>query len=202
LLNNGQESSLLEAYLIQALEAVYERHTCKPAEHQRFSKLIEPLIADALSQYRTTRTASADITNSISCTVLGAFAFQKFTPGGIGLGMVLASMLAKTLATQDFILGKTLGSWYYNWFPPEPSLATTASVMVAVMASLAAFAAYSGVIFDPVQAAVGLHRRRLHKLMGHLQRDVTLSTQSSFRPKDQFVARILDMFDMIRSGLL
>jgi hypothetical protein len=202
LLNNGQESSLLEGYLIEALEAAYERRTCKPVEHQRFSTLIEPLVADALSQYRMTRTASADITNSISCTVLGAFAFQKFTPGGIGLGVVLASMLAETLAAQDFLLGETLGSWYYSGFPPEPSLATTASVMIAVMGSLAAFAAFSGVIFDPAQAAVGLHRRRLHKLLDHLQRDVTLSTQSSFRPKDQFVARILDMFDMIKSGLL
>ncbi|GGC59337.1 hypothetical protein GCM10011362_04690 [Marinobacter halophilus] len=202
LLNDGQEGPLLDRYLIEALEAVYERHTPAPTDHQRFTKLIGPLVADTLSQYRVTRTASADITNSISCTVLGAFAFQKFTPGGIGLGVVLASMVAKTLAARDFILGETIGSWYYSWFPPEPSLMTTVSVMVAVMASLAAFAALSGVIFDPVQAAVGLHRRRLHKLLNHLQRDVSLSTQSSFRPKDQFVARILDTFDMIRSGLL
>jgi hypothetical protein len=202
LLNNGQQSSILEGYLIAALEEVYERHTCKPVDHQRFSTLIEPLVADALSQYRMTRTASADITNSILCTVLGAFAFQKFTPGGIGLGVVLATMLATTLAAHDFILGETLGSWYYSWFPPEPSLATMASVMVAVMGSLAAFAAFSGVIFDPAQAAVGLHRRRLNKLLDHLQRDVTISTQSSFRPKDLFVARILDMFDMIKTGLL
>lgn len=202
LLNNGQEKSLLESYLVEALEAVYARHTSEPIDHQRFNKLIEPLVDEALSQYRVTRTASADITNSITCTVLGAFAFQKFTPGGIGLGVVLASVLAKTLAARDFILGETIGEWYYSVFPPEPSLATTASVMVAVMAALAAFAALSGVIFDPVQAAVGLHRRRLRKLLDHLQRDVSLSTQSSFRPKDQFVARILDTFDMIRSGLL
>ncbi|MBD3655024.1 MULTISPECIES: DUF6635 family protein [Marinobacter] len=202
LLNNGQEGPLLERYLVEALEAVYARHSCEPVDHQRFGRLIEPLIAETLSQYRVTRTASADITNSITCTVLGAFAFQKFTPGGIGLGVVLASMLAKTLAARDFILGETIGGWYYSVFPPEPSLATTASVMVAVMAALAAFAALSGVIFDPVQAAVGLHRRRLHKLLDHLQRDVSLSTQSSFRPKDQFVARVLDTFDMIRTGLL
>ncbi|MDC0661384.1 DUF6635 family protein [Marinobacter sp. SS21] len=202
LLNKGPSGHLLEDYLVEALEAVYARHTCEPVNHQRFSRLIEPLVADALNQYRVTRTASADITNSISCTVLGAFAFQKFTPGGIGLGVVLASMLAKTLAARDFILGETIGGWYYSWFPPEPSLATTASVMAAVMAALAAFAALSGVISDPVQAAIGLHRRRLYKMLDHLERDVSLSPQSSFRPKDQYVARILDTFDMIRSGLI
>jgi uncharacterized protein DUF6635 len=203
LLNNGQPTGhLLEDYLVEALEEVYERHSSEPVDHQHFIKLIEPVIADALRQYRVTRTASADITNSISCTVLGAFAFQKFTPGGIGLGVVLASMLAKTLAARDFILGETIGTWYYSVFPPEPSLATTAGVMLAVMAALAAFAALSGVISDPVQAALGLHRRRLHKLLDHLERDVSLSTQSSFRPKDQYVARILDTFDMIRAGLI
>lgn len=202
LLNNGESDQLLESYLIDSLEAVYLRHTSEPVDHQRFSKLVEPLVADALSQYRVTRTASADITNSVTCTVLGAFAFQKFTPGGIGLGVVLASMLAKTLAARDFILGETIGGWYYSIFPPEPSLATTAGVMVAVMSALAAFAALSGVLFDPVQAAIGLHRRRLRKLLDHLERDVSLSTQSSFRPKDQYVARILDTFDMIKSGLI
>ncbi len=96
---------------------------------------------------------------------------------------------------------------------PEPEPALTFVILLAktgkpgqiyfsVMATLAAFAALSGVIFDPVQAAIGLHRRRLHKLLDHLQRDLTLSTQSSFRPKDQFVARVLDAFDMVRLGLL
>ncbi|MDX1457325.1 MAG: DUF6635 family protein [Marinobacter sp.] len=201
LLNSGQLGHRLEDYLIESLEALYARHSREPVSHQQFSKLVEPLIADTIDQYRVTRTASADITNTISCTVLGAFAFQKFTPGGIGLGVVLASMLAKTLAARDFILGETIGGWYYSWFPPEPSMSTTASVMVAVMTTLAAFAALSGVISDPLQAAVGLHRRRLHKLLDHLQRDVSLNTQSSFRPKDQYVARILDTFDLLRSGL-
>ena len=207
LLNGNQpgqfsNASLLESYLIDSLEALYASQTKELIDHQQFTRLMEPLIADALSQYRVTRTASADITNSVTCTVLGAFAFQKFTPGGIGLGVVLASMLAKTWAARDFILGETIGGWYYSVFPPEPSWATTAGVMVAVMAALAAFAALSGVIFDPVQSAIGLHRRRLHKLLDHLERDISLSTQSSFRPKDQYLARILDTFDMIKSGLI
>ncbi|TCK02599.1 DUF6635 family protein [Marinobacterium mangrovicola] len=202
LLNDGKEGELLESYLLEALEALYARHTCEAADHRQFIRTIEPLVADALSQYRVTRTASADITNSISCTVLGAFAFQKFTPGGIGLGVVLASIVAKTLAARDFIFGETAGNWYYGLFPPEPSWTITAGVMLTVLSALAAFAALSGMIFDPVQASLGMHKRRLNKLLDHLERDVNRSTQSSFRPKDQFVARILDAFDLIRTGLL
>ena len=202
LLALGEPGQRLEDYLIDALEAVYTRHSHEPVDHQQFCRLMAPLITDALHQYRVTRTASADITNSLSCTVLGAFAFQKFTPGGIGLGVVVAAMVAKFLAARDFFLGETIGHWYYSVFPPEPSLATTAAVMVAVMTALAAFAALSGVISDPVQAAIGLHRRRLLKLLDHLERDLALSTQSSFRPKDQYLARILDTFDMIKSGLI
>lgn len=202
LLNDGRTGPLLEHYLVDALEEAYARHNHEPVDHQQFRELIEPLFAQTLSQYRVTRTASADITSNLSCTLLGAFAFQKFTPGGIGLGLVLATMLAKTLAARDFILGESLGHWYYSWFPPEPSLATTAMVMLAVMTVLSAFAALSGMLFDPIQAAVGLHRRRLHKLLDHLQKDLTHSTQSSFRPKDQFVARIMDAFDMVKASLL
>lgn len=202
LLNRGQSASLLEQYLVASLQEVYENHSDGPVNHQQFHKLIEPLVDEALIQYRVTRTASADITNSLSCTVLGAFAFQKFTPGGIGIAVMLASMLAKAIATREFILGEGLGGLYYSVFPPEPSLATTAGVMVGVMTLLAAFAALSGIIADPVQAAMGLHRRRLHKMLDHLQRDFLNKAQSSFRPKDQFVARILDTFDMIKSGLV
>ena len=110
--------------------------------------------------------------------------------------------MPKHLAARDFILGETLGGVYYSWFPPEPPLAISVVMLAGMMALLAALAALSGIIIDPLQAAVGLHRRRLRKMLDHLQEDFLNQTRNSFRPKDQFVARILDVFDMIRSGLL
>ncbi len=70
------------------------------------------------------------------------------------------------------------------------------------MMLLAAVAALSGIMTDPVQARMGLHQRRLRKMLDHLERDFINRTRNGFRPKDQFVARILDAFDMIRSGLV
>jgi Family of unknown function (DUF6635) len=202
LLKMGRPTSLLEEHIVESLQEVFESHASSPVSSRQFHQMIEPLVDEALVQYRVTRTASADITNCLSCSIVGAFAFQKFTPGGIGIAVLLASMLAKTMAARDFILGETLGHVYYSWFPPETSLTLTAGIMAGIMALLAAFAALSGIITDPIQAGTGLHRRRLHKMLDHLQQDFLNQTRNSFRPKDQFVARILETFDMIRSGLV
>lgn len=202
LLNKHQQDNLLESYMLTALQDVYQRHSQAKFPEQQFAQHIEPLVADALQQYQYTRTASADITNSLSCTILGAFAFQKFTPGGIGIAALLASVVSTELASQQFWFGETIGRWYYSVFPPEPSMALSLGVFAGVLAALASFAALSGVITDPVQALTGLHRRRLLKMLNHLQQDFTLSTRGSFRPKDHFVARVLDGFDMIRASVL
>ncbi len=202
LLNPGGQDHVLEAYILAALRDVYRKHKQMPLAEAQFCQYIEPLLADALQQYQYTRTASADITNSLSCTVLGAFAFQKFTPGGIGIAAVLASAVARELASKHFLLGETLGRWYFHLFPPEPSLSLNLAVFSGVLALLASFAALSGIVTDPVQAFLGLHRRRLLKMLNHLQQDFNMNSQGSFRPKDHFVARILDGFDMIRSSVL
>ena len=202
LLKMDRSTSLLEEYIVESLQDVYESHTDVPVDSRQFQQLIEPLVDQALVQYRVTRTASADITNCLSCSIMGAFAFQKFTPGGVGVAVLLASVVAKNLAARDFFLGETLGHVYYSWFPPEISLTLTVGIWAGTMALLAAFAALSGILTDPFQAAIGLHRRRLNKMLDHLQRDFLNQTRNSFQPKDQFVARILEAFDMIRSGLL
>ncbi|MBR9913072.1 MAG: hypothetical protein GYB33_22255 [Gammaproteobacteria bacterium] len=202
LLQTSEQASALEDYVLAALQQSYSgQYPAAPGDQAHLRQQLEPLIEDAMLQYQVTRTASADITNTFACTVLGAFAFQKFTPGGIGVGLLLASILAKTIAARDFIFGSFLGGLYYAAFPPTPSLATTFSSVLIVLLGLAAFASLSGLLADPIQAATGLHRRRLNRLIDHLEDDFRRKTRGGFRPKDQFVARVLDMFDMVKSNL-
>jgi len=202
LLGGDGQSRQLDDYILEELRALYNAQSPNGLTDQQLNRTLEPLISEALDQYQVTRTASADITNSLSCTLLGAFTFQKFTPGGMGIAFIVASLVSKTVAAREFIFGETLGTIYFSVFPPEPSLGLTAAIMAIVMAILAAFAALSGVIIDPIQAITGLHRRRLTKMLNDLKKDLLNETQGSFRPKDQFVARLMDSFDMIRSSLL
>lgn len=202
LLGGDGQSRQLDDYILEELRALYNAQSPNGLTDQQLNRTLEPLISEALDQYQVTRTASADITNSLSCTLLGAFTFQKFTPGGMGIAFIVASLVSKTVAAREFIFGETLGTIYFSVFPPEPSLGLIAAIMAIVMAILAAFAALSGVIIDPIQAITGLHRRRLTKMLNDLKKDLLNETHGSFRPKDQFVARLMDSFDMVRSSLL
>jgi len=201
LLALDERGNELEKQLGLALQELYNTSHFNPSERAQFCAHITPIVHEALMQYRITRTASSDITNTLASTLIGAFAFNKFTPGGIGVGLVLAGLMAKYVAVKTFLLGDTLGTLYYSAFPPQPDASLTAGSLVVVMVILSAFASFSGLITDPVQAHLKIHQRRLNRLIDHLEQDFMEKTSNSFRPKDQYIARILDLFDVIKSHL-
>ncbi|WP_420554380.1 DUF6635 family protein [Neptuniibacter marinus] len=198
----GEGEYTLNWYITDELRNLYQRAEHVEVDEKHFHACFQPIVTESLAQYQVARTASADIANTLSCTILGAFAFQKFTPGGIGIALMLAYSLSIQLAASDFIFGHRVGELYYGAFPPDPSLGLTTLSIVFVLTLLASFAALSGVITDPIQAKTGLHRFRLRKMLKHMEDDLLKQTQGSFRPKDQYVARILESFDLIKSGLL
>ncbi|BBB27445.1 DUF6635 family protein [Amphritea japonica] len=201
LLQHNLPQHSLSWFIAEELRTLYQQNENTTIGSTLFHARAEPIVEEALAQYRITRTASADITNTLSCTVLGAFAFQKFTPGGIGIALVLSTIISTELAATDFFLGETLGHLYYSVFPPSPSIGVTLATIAGVLSLLSAGAALSGVISDPIQAAIGLHRYRLNKMLRHMELDMLRQTDSSFRPKDQYVARIMECFDLVRAGL-
>lgn len=193
--------SSLESHIAKSTAELYTQNsTAAPAE---VSERMEALVEEALREYRVTRTATSDITNTLTSTLIGAFAFYKFTPGGIGIGLLLATYVAKRLAVQDFWLGESLGTAYYYVFPPSPSTQVTLWSLLAVLTVFSIFASFSGLFTDPVQALFKIHHRRLHKMVGHIEQDFLRNhgMKSSFRPKDQYLARMLDLLDMIKSNL-
>jgi hypothetical protein len=62
-------------------------------------------------------------------------------------------------------------------------------------------AAFAGIIADPVQRALGLHRRRLLRLIDALEQQFgTEHGESGFVTRDQYVARLLDFLDLLGSA--
>ena len=168
----------------------------------KLQQALQPILNDTLEQYALSRTATADISNSLSATLLGAFALQKFTPGGVAIGLVLATLSAREIAARGFPLGHTAGSLWYRWFPPEPSLILSVGVTFLVVLLLASLASISGLLTDPLQCALGLHQRRLYKMIDHLEHNFSRQNQNRFRTGEHYLARLLDAVDAARSQWL
>jgi hypothetical protein len=162
---------------------------------------INGLIEEALNHYAISRTASADISNSVISMLVGAFAFHKYTPGGLAIGLYGAAILAKWIAVGEFWGGPWLGKIYYALVPVTPSASITLMSVGITLILLAVLACFSGVFIDPIQSALGIHQWRLKRLIDHLEKDFSRQTRSSFRPKEPYLARLLDLLDVARTHL-
>lgn len=190
----------IENRLVKSLEKDRKISLSEQEKHE-FHQRIDEILSKALKEVEITRTASADISNTLISTALGALAFKKFTPGGIGIGLLLSAFLAKHQASQNFWLGTFVGEHYYLLFPPEPSIGLVAFSILFIMLIFSFLASFSGLLIDPIQVYLGLHRRRLLQLVNTFEDDLLKQTAGSFNPKDKYLARIMEIFDAVRSSL-
>jgi hypothetical protein len=66
------------------------------------------------------------------------------------------------------------------------------------MAALAILTSFSGVVTDPIQHKLRLHQRRLFRFIDSLDRELRGKGDSKFHIRDQYVARIFDLLDLIK----
>jgi hypothetical protein len=59
---------------------------------------------------------------------------------------------------------------------------------------------FSGIVTDPIQTKLGLHQRRLNKLIDSLDKELRGFGDSKFKIKDQYLARVFDLLDLIRTA--
>src|SRR5206468_4062470 len=124
----------------------------------------------AMETYTGTRSAAAEITTSLMTIGTGALAVKHTTPGATSLGLLIAAALAQNAAIASFPLGTSLGGLWYGFFPAAASPALIGSVTGGLLAASSVFAAFAGIVADPVQRSLGLHRRRLLRLIDAIER--------------------------------
>jgi hypothetical protein len=154
-------------------------------------------LEETLAEYGATRAAAAEITTGLLSLTAGAIALQKLTPGAATLGPALAGVLAQQAAIAAFPLGPGLGSLYYALFPAVPGTALVGGLTGGLMLAAAGFAAFAGMLADPVQRHLGLHQRRLHRMLRALERQMRDPAAPAYAARDHYVARLLDLFDLL-----
>ena len=105
-------------------------------------------------------------------------------------------MLAQQAAIAAFPLGVGLGTWWYGMYPVAPSAALLTTTTGAFAVAGALFAVFSGIVTDPLQRLIGLHRRRLLRLIGALEDVLCGDGEGRFPLRDHYVARLIDFLDL------
>ncbi len=154
-------------------------------------------LAGATGTYEGTRVSAADLTTAAVSAGVGALAFKKLTPGMMSLGPAAAHMLVQNAAIAGFPLGSGAGALWYGVFPAAAPAALSIGLTGGMMAAGAVVGAFAGIVTDPVQRALGLHQRRLRRLVDCLERELTGQGESRFAVRDHYVARTLDVIEAL-----
>ncbi|MDE0717359.1 MAG: hypothetical protein OXH64_05405, partial [Rhodospirillaceae bacterium] len=70
-----------------------------------------------------------------------------------------------------------------------------AGVFAGMLVPLAMLTAFAGVVADPVQRTLGLHERRLNRLLDVFEANLTGESDAGFGARDHYVARLMDLLD-------
>jgi hypothetical protein len=150
----------------------------------------------AMAEYTRTRAAATEITTALLSLSAGALALRKLTPGALSLGPTLAAAIAQRAAVMSFPMGGALGSMWYTLFPVAPSAVLIGALTGGLLAASTVASAFAGVVADPVQRKLGLHERRLRRMLDALERQMYDPAAPGFVVHDHYVARLLDLFDV------
>jgi hypothetical protein len=157
-------------------------------------------LARSLAEYGVARGAAAEITGAAMSLGAGAVTVGKLTPGAVSFAPVLAAMVAQQAAISSFPLGAALGSLWYGLFPIAPAPLVTVGLSVGLLAFGSVIAAFAGIIADPVQRRLGLHQRRLRRMIDALERQALDPAAPDYTARDRYLARLLDSLDLITAA--
>ena len=149
-----------------------------------------------MAEYAVSRGAAAEIATALMSLGAGAVTLGKLTPGAVSFAPMLASVVAQQAAISSFPLGAGIGSLWYGWFPVVPSpllLFGFSSGLLTVGSVLSAFA---GVVTDPIQRRLGLHQRRLLRMIDAMERQMLDPAAPGYVVYDRYVARLVDLLDL------
>ena len=194
--NGAGRDALAEAILDDpAIETALLRLLAPAGARAGDADFRDRLEAD-LAHYVASRPAASELAVAVISLGTGALAFERLTPGALTLGPVLAGTLAQNIAIANFPLGTTIGSIWYGLFPVSAPVALSAGITGGLMAGAAVFAAFAGVLADPLQRRLGLHERRLKRLIDALERQWAEPEGPGLALRDHYVARLVDLLDI------
>lgn len=157
------------------------------------------LLTQFLRTYTASRIAAAELSGALLNVAAGLTAFNQFTPGALLLGNAVATAIAQQLAISSFMLGSTLGSLYYSLFPAAVSTGLLLGAVGGLLLVMSVLTAGAGILTDPVQRLLGLHERKLLRMIDRLEEGLS-GSERGYRLHDAYVARVFDLYDLLQTA--
>lgn len=123
----------------------------------------------ALDRYCTSRALVSDLSGSLLAFFVGWSYFGDKSLGILGMGDRVARRMAKDKAAENFFLGKSFGTSYYNAFPPNPTQNQVLIATLVLGALLTIFTLIATAMSDPCLKKLGLQERKLNALLDDLE---------------------------------
>lgn len=184
---------IAELVLEELLEVEPKHAATPPAWAERARHL--------LAEYVAARHAVAELAAGAMTLVVGLATLNALTPSAISMGPALARANAQSEAMAAFWLGPWAGSLYYSWWPAQATWDETLLTTLLVLIAFALVATFMGLVTDPLQQALGLHERRLNRLLATLERAAAGEAEARLDLPDPYVARLADMADVATIAL-
>lgn len=153
---------------------------------------LSPASRRAIEDYTAVRSAVSEITTSLIVLAAGLGLFGTATPGIVSLTPSVSGHVVQSAAIANFPLGSRLGEVWYGVFPVTQPVWLMAATGVVLAMAASVVTTFAGILADPVQAALGIHRRRLIRL---LDRIAALEGRTSGLAPEHILARLADLTD-------
>jgi hypothetical protein len=134
----------------------------------------------AMTEYGRSRGGVTEIATTMTTLANAARALRKLAPRTLSLGPALAATVARRAA-------------WAGLFPAAQSAVVVAGLTGGLLAVSTVAAAFSGVVTDPVQRRLGLHQRRLHRMLDALERQMNDPQAEGFALQGHYAARLSDL---------
>lgn len=145
-----------------------------------------------IEDYVGVRAAVSEITTSLIVLATGLALFGAATPGVLSLAPKISGIVVHSSAVANFPLGAGLGGLWYGVFPVSLPVWFVVATGAALAMAASVVTTFAGLIADPVQARLGIHRRRLIRLMGRI---AEVEGRAAGLAPEHILARLADMTD-------
>jgi len=152
-----------------------------PDEIANLEQKISALIKTEIDNHTSSQVLVTDLVTSFVTLLAGKWIFGDGSLSIMDMGSKMARKFANEKASDNFFLGKRVGSAFYNAFPVAPTKTQIFLATLSIGLLLTVFSIAAAVLSDPVRKKLGLHHKKLNSLLETLEEKIFLLVKSELK---------------------